>query len=107
MGQNPRYDCKMLDPEMQVTAEEQEILVRIMEESGELIQAVSKVLRWGWQSFNPELPISARTFNHEAMKREYDDLNRQINRLRALRTDDFSEVRVPVKPLAEREGSRR
>jgi NTP pyrophosphatase (non-canonical NTP hydrolase) len=97
----------MLDPEGGVTPEEQEILVRIMEESGELIQAVSKVLRWGWRSFNPELPISARTFNYEAVRREHDDLMRQFGRLGELRTFDLSEPAPHITPRPEREGSRR
>lgn len=75
MGQDPRYD----NPELHhsVTPKEQELLVRLMEEAGEIVQAAAKVLRWGWYSAHPDGGLS----NLEALTTECDDLTFLVGRL--------------------------
>lgn len=64
-----------------VSPQEQELLVRLMEEAGEVIQAASKTLRWGWQSGNPNIPYEMRKTNREYLRGECDDLRKIANRL--------------------------
>lgn len=62
-----------------VTPQEQETLVRLMEECGEMIQAASKVLRWGWLSRNPD-EVDGPT-NRERLFTEYNDMKALAGRL--------------------------
>lgn len=64
-----------------VTPQQQEQLVRLMEEAGELVQTVSKVLRWGWNGTNPEAPGET---NRAALDREFCDVLKQYMRARDL-----------------------
>jgi NTP pyrophosphatase (non-canonical NTP hydrolase) len=50
----------------------------LIEECGEVLQATGKSLRWGLDSFNPELPPPDRVLNREWLKSELDDLKRAI-----------------------------
>lgn len=54
----------------------------LVEECGEVLAAVGKTQRWGLESFNPELPISARVTNREWVLREMNDLEAAIQILR-------------------------
>ena len=90
---NKKYNRKELSAD-DVTPQQQELLVRLMEEAGELIQACSKTLRWGWRSYNPALPVTdeslisgGRETNREYVRRELADLNHVAKRLRLTRGD--------------------
>lgn len=55
MGQDPQYDRKALQGRgAGVSLQQEELLVRLMEECAELTQACSKILRWGWYSSSPD-----------------------------------------------------
>lgn len=87
MGTNPKWDRKQLmgvssgNDLNRVTPSEAEMLVRVMEECGELVQACSKVLRWGWVSTNPELPLEQQVTNYDAFTREAKDLLHALHRI--------------------------
>lgn len=51
----------------------------LAEEAAEVIQAVTKIQRWGMQSFNPELPVEERQTNEEKLVEEIEDLNYAIS----------------------------
>ena len=77
---DPKYARHALQAH-DVSAQEQERLVRLMEEAGELIQACAKTLRWGWDSWNPTLPVvddslksGGRETNREYVAREFADV---------------------------------
>ena len=65
---------------------------KLIEECGELQAALGKTLRWGWQSYNPELPTDERETNETWVRREMEDvLNAISNLLREMspkETDD-------------------
>lgn len=46
----------LVDPP-RLTEAERELLVMLMEEAGEVVQAAAKVLRHGWESVNPHDPL--------------------------------------------------
>ena len=50
----------------------------LVEECGEVLSAVGKTIRWGLDSFNPELPAEERELNRDWIKREIIDLKRAI-----------------------------
>lgn len=50
----------------------------LVEECGETITAIGKTLRWGLDSFNPELPENKQETNREWIGRELKDLKRAI-----------------------------
>ena len=54
---------------------------RVVEEAGELLAAVGKTLRWGWDSGNPELPITERERNVTWVRREMRDLREALDNL--------------------------
>ncbi|HUD91215.1 hypothetical protein [Sphingobium sp.] len=47
---------------------------KLVEELGELQAALGKTLRWGPESFNPELPVADRETNADWVLREIDDV---------------------------------
>lgn len=59
-----------------VKPQEREQLVKLMEECAEVIHAVSKILRHGWHSTNPDAPGSET--NYETLQRELHDLEHSI-----------------------------
>lgn len=63
-----------------VTPSELELLVLLIEECGEVIQAASKVLRHGWQSRNPTGGVQAVT-NEEDLQTEVGQLQAVIDLL--------------------------
>lgn len=77
---DPKYDRQRLCGD-DVTLQEQELLVRLMEEAGEVIQACAKTLRWGWRSVNPTLPASEQETNGKYVQREVRDLITLATRL--------------------------
>ena len=58
------------------------------EECGELISALGKTLRWGWDSFNPELPKEERESNRDWVKREMRDVREALDNLDGYLADD-------------------
>lgn len=53
----------------------------LVEECGEVLAAVGKSLRWGLESFNPEIPIEKRETNRQWALREIQDLKGAIRRI--------------------------
>ena len=47
---------------------------KLVEECGELQAALGKMLRWGPESVNPELPIEQQETNRDWVSREIDDV---------------------------------
>lgn len=60
-------------------------LGRFIEECGEALAAAGKTVRFGWDSWNPLVPVSQRETNEEWLRREVDDLEAAIGRLRRSR----------------------
>lgn len=54
---------------------------KAIEEAGELLAALGKSLRWGWNSANPELPIGDRETNAAWVRREMDDVRGALDNL--------------------------
>ena len=50
----------------------------LIEECGELLAAVGKTLRWGLDSYNPELPPEERETNRQWVLRELNDVRRAV-----------------------------
>jgi hypothetical protein len=56
----------------------------LVEECGEVQAAAGKTLRWGLESFNPELPEHERETNREWLLREMVDVEGAVARLRRI-----------------------
>lgn len=54
---------------------------KAVEEAGEFIAAVGKTMRWGWMSFNPDLPLAQRETNVAWVRREMADLRAALDNL--------------------------
>lgn len=54
---------------------------KAIEELGELQAALGKSLRWGWQSYNPELPPEKRETNDAWVRREIADVRGALDNL--------------------------
>lgn len=50
----------------------------LVEEAGEVLAAVGKTLRWGLDSYNPDVAVTERETNREWLLRELVDLKRAI-----------------------------
>jgi hypothetical protein len=70
LGMDERYIPQMLTNS--ISDAEKVRLVKVIEEAGELAQAASKCLLWGYESRNPMLPNSQ--MNISAFTSEYADL---------------------------------
>jgi hypothetical protein len=75
---------------------------KAVEELGELQAALGKTLRWGWDSYNPELPTNERELNSEWVRREIKDVrdaldNLEIEMNSELRVMDLQQDK-PVQP---------
>lgn len=57
-------------------------LAWLVEEAGEVQAAVGKSLRWGLDSYNPELPAEERELNGDWILRELRDLEEAIHTVR-------------------------
>lgn len=51
---------------------------KLIEELGELQAALGKSIRWGWDSFNPELELQERETNVNWVLREISDVEQAI-----------------------------
>jgi NTP pyrophosphatase (non-canonical NTP hydrolase) len=60
---------------------DEERLSYFVEETGEVLAAVGKSLRWGLASFNPELPPEKQELNRDWVRLELNDLRAAIKRL--------------------------
>ena len=70
--------------------DEQQHLGYLIEEAGEVQAAAGKTLRWGLNSYNPELPEEQRETNADWLWREMEDLNAALGRMAAwLRENDY------------------
>ena len=54
---------------------------KAIEEAGELCAALGKTLRWGWSSYNPELPVKDQEPNASWVRREIADLRGALDNL--------------------------
>ena len=54
---------------------------KAIEESGELLAALGKTLRWGWLSVNPELPSDQQETNRAWVVREIADVRGALDNL--------------------------
>ena len=54
---------------------------KAIEEAGEFLAAMGKMLRWGWSGVNPELPESDQESNAIWVKREMKDLRGALDNL--------------------------
>jgi hypothetical protein len=79
-----------MEEKMELTRDEK--LVLLIEECGEVIQAATKCLRFGWDRDQPDYGV-----NHEVLAKEVGDLTGVVNAL-ALRPDlieTFSRMKMP------------
>lgn len=65
---------------------------KAIEETGELLAALGKSLRWGWDSFNPELPKATRETNADWVRREIADVRGALNNLEKEMNDPEGEM---------------
>lgn len=54
---------------------------KTIEELGELQAALGKTLRWGWQSYNPEIPPERRISNLDWVRAEMEDVRGALDNL--------------------------
>ncbi len=73
-----------------LTEAEQERLSILIEECGEVIQAGCKILRHGYESYNPKIPNSET--NRQGLEREIGDLMHAIQRMEVSRDLSASEI---------------
>ena len=63
---------------------------KAVEEMGELQAALGKVLRWGWNSVNPELPRDQQEPNATWVRREIADVRGALDNLEKEMEDGLS-----------------
>jgi hypothetical protein len=54
---------------------------KAIEEAGEFLTAMGKTMRWGWSSYNPELPYHEQEPNALWVRREMADLRAALDNL--------------------------
>lgn len=69
-----------------------ERLALLLEELGEAQQAIGKILRHGYESYNPTVPLADRLSNRQALERELGDVMAAMGMLSAEGDIDASEV---------------
>lgn len=67
----------MIEPFNKLTPAQAELLALLAEEAGEVVQAIGKILRHGYNSYHPEGGES----NRQALQRELGDVQAAINLL--------------------------
>lgn len=80
-----------------LTESEQERLVIIIEECGEVIQAACKILRHGYESTNPK--ATSQETNRQALQRELGDLHHAASRM--IRLGDVSGQEIQKRQIAK------
>lgn len=84
---NPKYEPKTLQAK----------LGYLVGECGEVMAATGKSIRWGLDSYNPEVPRMPKDTNQDWLLRELDDLERAIKYVRdALATEPTPEPGEPT-----------
>ncbi len=78
MSRKPKYLRKRLSGK--VTAQQRYALVILMEEAGEVIQAASKALRWGFDSRNPD--DASHPGNMDQLMNEVADVQEAMDRVK-------------------------
>jgi len=68
---------------------------KAIEEAGELLAALGKTQRWGWQSSNPELPPEQRETNEAWVRREIADVRGALDNLESNMTTEAVGRRLP------------
>lgn len=56
-------------------------LAHLIEEAGEVLSAAGKTVRFGFDSYNPLLPLEQQETNEDWLKREVHDLKLAIRKL--------------------------
>lgn len=54
---------------------------KAIEEAGEFLAAIGKTQRWGWESYNPEVPLKERETNEAWVRREMADVRAALDNL--------------------------
>jgi len=67
-----------------------------IEELGELLAALGKSLRWGWRSYNPELPRDQRETNADWIRREMADVRGALDNLEKEMNDPEGEMPIQM-----------
>lgn len=57
-------------------------LDRVIEETGEVLQRIGKIQRFGWKGSNPLLPVEQRVSNEDGLRAEISDLEAAIGDLK-------------------------
>jgi hypothetical protein len=63
---------------------------KAIEEAGELIASLVKTLRWGWDSYNPEILPEHREVNADWVRREIADVRGALDNLEREMTERLS-----------------
>lgn len=87
----------------QLTPAEAERLAILIEECGETIQAASKVLRHGWESYDPTLPEGERVTNRMHLSKEIGHIYAAVNTMTMVRP--VADLAAPTIYLAQRKKS--
>jgi hypothetical protein len=74
----------------QLTPAEAERLAMLSEEAAEIVHAVGKILRHGYDSCNPNMPMRESVDNRAALRREIDDLFAVVRAME--RAGDFGDA---------------
>lgn len=82
----------MIDFTNGLSAAEAERLALLSEELGEAVQAIGKILRHGYESFDPFLPPPAGNTNRQNLAKELGDIIAAMNLMRAGGDIDEEEV---------------
>jgi len=69
------------DKYVEITKTTEQMFGRVIEEAGETLAAAGKIIRFGWYSYNPELPVDERETNREWLRREMRDLGHAMFKL--------------------------
>jgi hypothetical protein len=72
---------------------------KAIEELGELQAALGKSLRWGWESYNPELPLEQQETNAGWVYREIQDVRGAIDNLEHEMNERMFERKRVVGPM--------
>lgn len=64
-------------------------LSHVIEECGEVCMAAGKILRFSWDSYNPELPQEKQEPNSVWLRRELSDLKQAIERLESAMEKEY------------------
>ena len=75
------------------------VVGKAVEELGELQAALGKTLRWGWRSYNPDLPPNDRETNTSWVCREIKDVRDALDNLEREMADNLGAKWPPIRQL--------